>query len=119
MARAKKKTVKPNKDKSNKVKPNKVKAKSKVKVSKKVAPKKSLKKVEPKIKKVRKPKARSNPDEYNTWKEISYSKHKFTSGEPALSDTVEYIEVEGGRIYRNSLEMVGRVKRWLVFAPKK
>jgi hypothetical protein len=104
MARAKKKTVKP---KAKKLK---------VKVSKKV-PKKS-KVVEPKVKKVRKPKARSNPDEYNTWKEISYSKHKFTSGEPALSDTVEYIEVNGGRIYRNSLEMVGRVKRWLIFVPK-
>lgn len=107
MARAKKKTVKPKAKKS------------KAKVSK-VSPKKSNAKVleAPKVK-VKKPKVRSNPDEYNTWKEISYSKHRFTSGETALSDTVEYIEVEGGRIYRNSLEMVGRLKRWLVFVPKK
>jgi hypothetical protein len=91
----------------------------KKKVAKKPKTKATKVTTKAKVKKVKKPKARSNPNEYNTWKEISYSKHQFTSGETALSDTVEYIEVEGGRIYRNSLEMVGRLKRWLVFVPNK
>lgn len=99
MARAKKKMAKAKNTKAKVLKP---KADLKVKA-----------------KKVKKPKVKRNPVEYNTWKEVSYSKHLFVSGDTALADTVEYIEVEGGRIYRNSLEATGRLKRWLVFVPDK
>lgn len=76
-------------------------------------------KIEVKSKKSKNPNVKPNPNpvEYNTWKEVSCSKHQFLNGDVALADTVEYIEVDGGRIYRNSLEIAGSLKCWLVFAP--
>ena len=134
--------AKAKKNKTGKTKAKKVTKKAAKKVTKKVtkakAPKVTKERKSPPIshlrqshgmsqlaphKKKRKKKGEKKADsdcveviEYNTWVGVSYYKHTF-KGTAFLADTVEYIEVEGGRIYRNSLEMEGRRQRWLVFVP--